>query len=158
MNSNWARWIFASISKHFDDGKGSYDMYIEGQHRNTRVLKDFFELRIDGPNICEVSKNYYEIIMEVNCLVSSHMDDTDYHRIHRTTGYVAALYTDIPVYKYGTGPDDDQSFLGCLVLINDIFGRKGNRLVISNFGIVEPGSDLLQSTIEGHYRMCLNGS
>jgi len=154
INADWSRWIFASVSYHFDQRKGSLDMFIEGQHRDTRTLKDFFELRVDGPYYTELSKNYWQLYIEVNALVQSTKDDHSYHRIWDNCGTVSAMFTDIPVYKYGNGILDDQSYLGCLNLLQDTRGRE--RLQTSHFGQIEPKTPILQATIEGHYEMHLS--
>ena len=151
MDENWPRWIFASVSKHFDDNKQGIPMYIEGQHRNTKDIKDFFELRMDGPQFTEISKNSWDIYVEINCLVQSAMDDTNYHRIHQNVGIVAAAFTNIRIFKYGDGPGDDESLIGCLKLIQD--KRKRHRLDIFHFGQIEVSTELVQATVEGHYKM-----
>ena len=56
IDKHWARWIFASVCKHFDfDASDNITTYIEGQKRNTRDESEFFELRMDGPIIYEAS-------------------------------------------------------------------------------------------------------
>lgn len=154
-NPDWPRWIFASICKHFDDCKGNYDVFIEGQYRNSDIKKDFFELRIDGPYITEVNKNYYNLYLEVNVLVQSQMDDTNYHRIHTDVGYAASLFRNISLYKYGNGVNDTQELFGCLELLQDTQTRK--RVQINHFGQIDPKVRLTQATVEGHYEVFLQG-
>ena len=71
VNTNWPRWIFASVCTHFDARKGDYNLFIEGQFRNMQPPKDFFELRMDGPFITEVSHNFYKLYIEINVLIHS---------------------------------------------------------------------------------------
>jgi len=153
-NPNWARWIFASVSKHFDDRKGDYELFIEGQYRNVNPPKDFFELRMDGPYITEQNKGYFQVYVEINVLVQSHMDDTNYHRIHETTGYVSSIYTGIKLYKFGNGPLDTQEEFGCLRLLQNT--QKRNRIEINQFGQIDPKVRLMQASIEGHYEEILS--
>lgn len=154
INSDWDRWIFASISNHFDSKRGSLFMFIEGQIRDTRALKNFFELRIDGPYYTEIAKKNWKIFLEVNCLVQSSIDSSDFHQIRRNTGAVSSFFTEIPVYKYGTGVSDDQTYIGCLRLVNDARGKE--RVQCSYFGRVEPKTSVQQATVEGHYEMFLD--
>jgi len=150
VNTNWARWLFASVSKHFDDRKQTLPLYIEGQHRATRNLKDFLELRFEGPTWLEVNRKDWLGRVEINILVSTAYDEADYHRIHRYAGQVQSAYTRvIEAYKFGDGPDDDQSFLGCLVLQQN----RGRRdfLELNHFGRIGTDEALVQSTVEGHY-------
>ena len=150
LNQNWPRWVFASVSKHFDDKRQGLPLHIEGQHRDTRSLKDFIELRMDGPHFTEVSQNYWRIYVEVNILIQSTMDESSYHRIHQNAGIVAAAFTGIGLFKYGNGINDNPAVQwGCLQLLQDTSRRE--ELVIRHCGQVEPATKLLQSTVEGHY-------
>jgi len=151
-NPNWPRWCFASVSKHFDDRRQGLYMFIEGQKRDTRDLKDFIELRMDGPQITEISKDYWRIYGEVNILVTSAMDNNNYHRIHQNVGIVAAAFTTIRLFKFGTGVDDDQSQWACWYLLQNT--EKRHRLDIFHFGKVDVKSEVVQASVEGHYE-CL---
>lgn len=151
---NTPRWIFASVSKHFDAHKQTLKLYIEGMHRGTRDDKDFIELRVDGPYFTELSKGYWRIYSEINVLVQSAMDDTDFHRIWKDIGIVSAAFINLIVYKYGDGPDDDDSQLGCMKLISSARGKE--RLQVSYFGKIAPSVEIHQATVEGHYEMYLN--
>lgn len=153
MTQHWPRWIFASISKHFDDRKQGLPLFIEGQNRNTRDTKDFFELRVDGPRLTELTKGSWHIYIEVNILVQSAMDDLDYHRIHRNVGIAVEAMTNLLIFKYGSKVEDDQSFLGCLKLIQDTRSRE--RIQVFNFGQIDVDTRLMQSAVEGHYEMNL---
>lgn len=160
-NPNWPRWIFASVSKHFADAASvaGVPLFIEGQHRDTLELKDFFEMRMDGPTLREVSKGCWVLRIEINILVQSAMDDSNYHRIHQDVGIVSAAFEkSIGVYKKGRNdPDpDDQSFLGCLKLIQNASTR--DFLEINHFGQIDTKTKLIQATVEGHYNMLLQTS
>jgi len=147
MNPHWPRWIFASISKFFADRLTP--LYIEGQFRQPGV-KDLYELRIDGPYCTEESHNYWRLYVEVSVLVQSTMDATDYHRIHKSCGLAAAVFTAIPLYKFGDGVDDDpDEQWGCLQLAQDVGKRE--RIQINHFGIIDQNTALQQSSVEGHY-------
>lgn len=152
-NQNWPRWIFASVSKHFNDRRGGLAFYIEGQERNVPAPKDLLELRLDGPYLTEVNKDYWRLYIEVSILIQAIKDDADYHRIHSHSGLVAQAFTTIPVYKFGVGVDDDQTQLGCLELVQNLGKRE--RIQINNFGQIEQSTPLLQTSVEGHYEMYL---
>lgn len=154
VNANWPRWIFASVSKHFDARRQGLNLFIEGQHRDTSDAGAYIELRIDGPEFREDSKGYWRVFSEINVLVSTPLDDTNFHLHQVNIGIVAAAFTTINIYKYGTGVLDDQSLLGCYQLVHDYIGRE--RLIVSNFGQIDPAVKLLQATVEGHYEMFLS--
>jgi len=125
-------------------------MFIEGQLRNTRELKDFIELRIDGPDQTELSKDFWKVYIEINVLVQSAQDDADYHRIYNSVGVVTAAFEQtISIFKLGDGDDDDDSLVGCFNLLGDNEARE--RIKISHFGQVGPDTGIFQSSIEGHY-------
>jgi len=150
LDQNLERWIIASVSKHFDDRRQGIAMFIEGQLRDTRTLKDFFELRIDGPYLTELSKGYWDVYIEINALVQASQDQADYHRIYKTAGIVRAAFTNtIGIFKFGDGAGDDQSQIGCLTLLGD--KEKRERIQVSHFGQVEPDTGIFQSTVEAHY-------
>jgi len=151
LNANWVRWLVASLNKHFDAAKGAYPLYIEGSERDTDHLRDFGELRFDGPFIRNPCKGLYYLDIEVNVLVQSQMDPTNLYAGVVAVGVFSAAFAHIiKVYKFGTGEDDDDTLLGCLRLRDD---RTHNTIDISQFGIIRQDVRLTQYTIEGHYRM-----
>ncbi len=150
-NENWPRWIFASVCKHFNTLRGDLPLFIEGQLRETEGVKDFIELRVDGPDLTEVSKGYWRAYNEINVLVQSAQDESDFHRIHRNVGLVAQMFTNIQVFRYGNGVDDTSTLLGCMKLINDF--KSHEKIQIAHFGKVDAATPLLQATVEGHYEM-----
>ena len=154
-NKNWTRWIFASISKHFLDyfTAEGVTLFIEGQHRDTDTLQDFVELRIDGPRLTEVSKDCWLFRVEVNILITSIMNDTNYYRVQQNVGISQAGCIQIDVFKFGDGVDDDGSFLGCFKLLQDKASR--DFLEANQFGQIDVATKILQATVEAHYKMLL---
>lgn len=154
-DDNWDRWIFASICNHFDLRRGDYTMYVEGTHRQTSDLKDFFELRVDGPWFTEISKNYWKVYIEVNVLCQSVKDNKDFHRMRKITGHVSKIFERcINIYKYGNSVQDDSSLLGTMVRVDDHRGKE--RIQINHFGQIEPRMELEQASVEAHYVMQLS--
>lgn len=153
MNSNWPRWIAASIHKHFLTEVTSLPIYIEGEPRSQNTVTDYAELRFDGPYAHEDSRNQWILDVEINVLIGSIPDEKDTHRIYKNEGIIAAAMKPIiKVYKYGDGINDDNLLLGCLH-IKQSFNQT---IFIARFGQVDPKINLLQSTIEAHYKMELN--
>ena len=166
LNSNWSRWITASVNDHFasqsgivkledwSSGDSDLPLIVRGQQFETDTDRmDLVELRLDGPDFAEVSINHYHAYIEVNTLIQSVISETDIYKMARSIGIVQACFTDIPLYKYG----DDDSLFGCLTLIANPTGTKGNRLEVSQFGQIDPRLKLEQTTIEGHYFGWLEG-
>ena len=153
-NLNWPRWIEASINVYFDANKPDIKMIVEAQPRDTNDKQDLFEVRLDGPDSYEVSKDYWMLDVEINILVQSIIDNINIYRHGVIIGQIAAIFTtSIPVRKCGDQPGDDDSFVGCLIIKQDV-GRR-DAIEISRFGQIEQNLPLEQTTIEGHYRMTL---
>ena len=154
-NKSWARWIKASVSKHFHDAIGEdTSIFIENQHRDTEELKDFLELRVDGPRLQEVSKDWWKLRVEINVFCQSVMNETDYHVIDDLVGLAQSAFTNqITVYRFGNREGDDNSFLGCLILQQNAEAR--DFLEANRFGQIDIRTKLLQSAVEGHYVMDL---
>lgn len=152
MNKNWPRWVSASFSKHFADHFAAQvppvHLFVEGDDRDTATKKDFAEFRWDGPRIRKLSKGYYRLFVPVNILCTSGMDDQQVYRLDDTMGVALSGFAQaISVFKLGIGPDDDQSLLVCMVLLNDpIHEVKTNR-----FGQVDTTTRVQQASVEGHY-------
>ena len=70
INQNWHRWIFASVAKYFDDNKGQFPLYIEGQDPLPEELNERAELRINGPFFNETSKNIFQLSIDINLLLN----------------------------------------------------------------------------------------
>jgi hypothetical protein len=151
LRSHWPRWIVASVARHFDARRQGLLMFIEGENHEENVA-DYVELRVDGPFILELSRGYFKLIVEVNVFVISARNDEDLYKIYRDCGTVAAAFTgSIDVFKLGDGVDDDQSLLGCLVLIRS--GDQREALRVSHFGQISAVTPILRSSVEGHYHM-----
>jgi hypothetical protein len=146
MNSNWVRWITASCIKHFDDGKGSYSVFAEGDERQTDQLQNWAEVRIGGPNVEEVSKDYFRIDVEINILLTTVIDQTDAYAHQRLVGHFHSLFSCINVFRYGDG----NNYLGTLQL-------SPSPVVIVTYGVMQFPTRVLQSTINGRFSMHLSG-
>lgn len=155
FKENITRWLIASIHDHFATNISDLHIYFEGYERDTRNKSSYVEIRENGPNLQEESKDNYYIYIEINGLVQSVEIDSDRHIVYADTGKVAKAFTKtIPVYRYGDRIVDDQSFLGCLKLIQ----ANNDNLRITQHGRIAPNTPIQQATVEAGYEMnlCLN--
>lgn len=121
MNSNWPRWIKASVVDHFSSILDSNVLLVDGQRRSATQANDRYELRFNGPNISQKTRNEYRLGYTINLLIVSSSNELDIYQMERYKGLGAnAFSVSIPVYKYGPDPDDDQSMVGCLNLKSDL--------------------------------------
>lgn len=152
INSSWGRWIYASVCSHFEDYRGSLHMFLEGQHRETDNLQEFFELRVDGPYYQQINKGWWNLIVEVNAIVTVAKSDKDFHAIRFWADFIASLFVNsINIYRFGNRPGDDSTFVDCLVAMD---GYRRN-LQISHFGQLQPADAVLQASVERHYKVSL---
>lgn len=152
INPHWSRWIKASVSKWFDDHKGDVVMFFEGDDRATDETPEFVEVRMDGPRIKELSKNYFRLDVFINVLIQCHMNKSNVYSFEVLEGKVQAMFDPcIPVFKYGNGADDNSTVqIGTLVLK---YSRPLDQLKSANFGQIDEAVRLQQATVEGHYRL-----
>jgi|SRR6516164_3271025 hypothetical protein len=149
-NQDWVRWIWASVSKWFDDRKQGTVLYLDGFDIDQVPPKDCAELRMNGPFMINPSRNYWHMDIEINILLQITPDNEDAHKLWRYAGiYINAMAGEIPVYKYGDGIQDDQSLLGCL----RIRPEKGEEIVLANFGRVDPDIEQFRSGLSAFYRL-----
>lgn len=158
MNTSWSKWCILSITKHFDDNRGTLVMFLEGTPRDTNLVTSCFELRIDGPSFIEPSKDFWKALVDVNILVQYRMTPTtNFATIYEYVGQILVIMDQgIPLLKLGTGAGDTGDQISCLELQMDPVGRRGDLLTVTNYGQVKPGLDVIQLTIEGHYEAQLS--
>lgn len=153
INPNWSRWIKASVAYHISQELPD-NLLVEGAHRISldQEVKDQVELRLDGPDIEIFSATHYVLHIQINCLISTGVRENQLYTQEEVVGRVQELLSqDILIYKYGSGDDDDDSFLGCMVLKQS---RPYNQfLETKNFGVIDQKYAMQQSTVEGHYTL-----
>lgn len=157
VNPNWARWIFASLADYLKKvaTDNNVKALIEGvDDRTDEIMQasEHVEIAITGPFSRELSRNYYELKVGVRILILSRMDNPPKNRY--TPQQIAGLYHEamdavIAIYRYGSGPEDDQQLLGCLASLND----RNNPLRVYHFGQMTPTDRLRQSMVDCWYVM-----
>ncbi len=165
INENWPRWVFASITKHFAESDGivlysdwttassDLPLIVEGIPLDYKNWQNVAEIRLQGPEISEPSKDFFTLQCVVNILIQTVMSNTDLHLQMRSIGTIMSAFSDIQVYRYGTGATDDQGSLGCLHRV-DIPGRD-KQIVVHQFGQIASDVKLQQAAVEATYAMNL---
>lgn len=130
-------------------------MFIEGLTRTVDGTEVFLEYRMDGPLIREPCKNQFVFDITINIMVQVGISNYDAHAFQKAFGQAQSMFRGcIPIYKYGTGPDDDQSFLGNFILKNS---REIDAVKSLQLGQIDPIMRLMQGTVECRYRMDFHG-
>lgn len=159
-NPNWPRWVFTSTADYFKQVADRIELpiLIEGiDDREAEKMRtgDHVEFRINGPAVAELSRGYFRLDVDVNLLLTSMMGGQTknaYDIVQQAGVLLQSASGPIPVLKYGEGPDDDQSLLGCLTL------RSGKRdaVRVIHFGQISRDDRLRQSAVDARYRMHLS--
>lgn len=156
MDSNLARWIFQSIASHFKSVADGISLlyFVEGidERSDDTMQANHVELRVTGPTIKELSNGYYNVKTTINFLFTKNMDiaSADAFDLIQWTGVFAEeMLKPIPIYKKGTGSEDDDSLVGCLQVDK---GR--NDLVrIYHFGQLDKDTRVRMSEIDAVFYM-----
>lgn len=154
MNENLVRWVAISVAKHFESVAAGLSLpyLVEGITERTEALirADHVELRLTGPFVKEVSKNFYTIEVAVNALFTMLLDmaGADAYRLHRWTGkFQSVMLEPIPVYKYGSGVGDDDSLVFCLVPKKN----SADAVRVYHFGQLDKDNRVNQSEVDALY-------
>jgi hypothetical protein len=152
---NLPRWIFASIADHFKTiaDTNNIPFFVEGvdEQEPEDTQQSHVELRSTGPDMKEVSKDFYTVEVVINFMVTSLMDMTgNAYEIFDWCGILAKeMQNPIPIYKYGNGVDDDDSLIGCL----RVKKNSKDSVKVWHFGQIHKTDRVRQSEIDAAYEM-----
>jgi hypothetical protein len=150
--TNLNRWIKASYVQMLRKVLLGAPLFVEGDDRQTSKAPDHFELRIDGPytDPCGTQGEYKSFI-EVNILVNVSRNEKNRYHFDNLKGAMAeALRRDFCIYRTGNVgklAEDDESLVGVMRLI------PSESIKISDFGMIDPATEVYQSVCEAHYEM-----
>lgn len=146
MNPNLGRWLKSSIAKYLKD-VATVPAIVEGlDDRSPAFMEapDRIEIRVNGPFTKELSAGYFRVTADVNVLVNSAMANKNAYTLDNILGTLhGAMDSAIGVFRFGDGPDDDQTLIGCLTPQSPI------RTI--HFGEITPG--LKQGEVDARYTM-----
>jgi len=156
MQENIARWITASVADYFKAKADGIPLpfLVEGVDERTGedMTESHAELRVSGPFVKEVSKNYWRAHVDINVMLTSFMQMTreNAYDLNRWGGiFLAAMMVPIPIFRYGIGAGDDETLIGCLTQ------RKGfsepARLI--SFGQISQVERVRQAVVDGKFEI-----
>ncbi len=154
MDKNLARWIFQSVAKHFQSVANGISLpyFVEGiDERSEDTMRvSHVELRVTGPEVKEVSKGYYKAKLIINFLFTKNMDEASadaFDLIQWTGVFAHEMLEPIPVYRKGTGPQDDDSLVGCI----RVHEGRNEAVRIWHFGQLDKDTRVRQSEVDAVY-------
>ena len=155
MNVNLPRWIFASMSDHFQtvaDGI-SLRFFIEGldeaEALDFQVDSGLF--RMDGPIAYQGSSGleWYKVEMQIllTDIVATTNDNA--YDIYTWAGVFqgSMLNDSLPIYRYGSGAEDDDSLIGCLEPDTSV----RNNVRVASYGMVDKDYRVKQASVNGTF-------
>ncbi len=147
------RWIKASFVKiartQLEQG---VDLFVEGEDRTTNKTGKFMELRIDGPYTTPCGTiDELRSYVEINLLGNSTRNEANVYDRENLQGLLAfILNRDFCVYRTGNEgrvPEDDGTLFGTMLLIPH------DAIKTSDFGMVDPNTEVYQCVCEAHFEM-----
>ncbi len=152
INPNWARWIMASVAKHFAPTATALNipMLVDGiDDRSTEVMEEnHAEMRLTGPFVQKQSRNIYRIDVDVNILLTNLMQAENAYDLQTWCGqFQEAAQGPINVYKWGSEVGDDGTYVFCLT------PRKSrmDMIRVLHFGQIGKVDRIRQSMIDVRY-------
>lgn len=159
MNPNLPRWCFASLAKHFAGVADSINLNYHVQGVDEAEIGDFQDdsalFIMDGPIARTGSKDYEWYTLDL-CIVLTDIVKTTGDRayaIYEWGGvFQASMLNDrLQIFKYGDGPEDDGSLIGCLELDKSL----RNNVWLHNYGQVDKDLRVKQASANGRFILCI---
>ena len=156
MDVNLARWIMASVAVYFKTVADSLSLtyFVEGvdERASDTMRVQHVELRVNGPFIRELSRDYWRAHIDINILLVDYLDMSteNAYDLNQWGGeFLAAMLEPIPIYRLGTGVDDDDSLVGCLTQRAGI--SEPARLI--HFGQISKTDRIRQAAVDGRFEI-----
>lgn len=156
LDSNLARWIFQSIASHFKSVADGISLlyFVEGidERSEDTMQVDHVELRVNGPDSKETAKDYYDLKVVINFLFTKNMDKAGanaFDLIQWTGVFANEMQKPIPIYKKGSGAQDDGTLVGCL----RVDKGKNETVRIYHFGQLDKDTRVRQSEVDAVFDM-----
>ena len=158
MDVNLARWTMSSIAVYFKTVADNLSItyFVEGvdERESDTMRVEHVELRVNGPYVRELSRNYWRVHIDVNILLIDYMtmSTENAYDINQWGGeFLAAMTGTIPIYRLGAGVIDDDSLVGCLTQRTGI--SEPARLI--HFGQISKEDRIRQAAVDGQFEMYL---
>jgi hypothetical protein len=158
-DARWTRWIFSSIAQYVKSVADDIDLplLVEGvEDRQSSLIREqtHAEVRINGPQLKEVSAGYWRLYVSINILIQDHMDASHnaYDLFRHCGAFAEALLAAIPITKCGEdGDEEDGDPVGCLTLRPEL----SQSVAVDHFGQLKEDVRLRQSNVRGEFVMYL---
>lgn len=148
------RWIKASFLKEFKLHLKGQMMFVEGEERLTNTNYQHLEFRLDGPYLKPLGPEHYKAYIEVNLLANcTRNEENKYWRENLEGTMMHILNRDVCIYKIGNVGIEDEDDGTLLEIMNHL---NVDMIKVSDFGQIDPNTQVFQATAEAHYEMYFN--
>lgn len=157
MNSNLPRWIFSSMAKHFSTVASplSLNYHVQGvdEPQPGDFQADSSLFRMDGPIAYQSAggEEWYKVEIMILLTDIVQLTNDNAYDIYTWAGaFQASMLNDaLQVFRYGTGPEDDGSLIGCLVPDPDL----KNNVRVFSYGQIDKDLRVLQVSVNGRFAL-----
>jgi len=165
-NPHWTRWIIASVDDYFRVNVAtllSLPFLVEGQDDRDAVFEgsvDRAELRYNGPFTKELSKDYWQLAVDVNILVTSNYGGASKNRFNLEINlgkFHEFADRCIPIFRFGDpaqAAENDDTLLGYLSPRTG----KSDSVRSLHFGQVSKTERIKQGQVDARYYMYISTS
>jgi hypothetical protein len=158
MNVNLPRWVFSSMAEHFRTVASGISLpyYVEGVDEEEALdfQRDSSLFRLDGPIAFQGSSGveWYKVEMQIlmTDLVAT-TNDNAYDVYTWAGAFQGSMLNDpLPIYRYGSGVEDDDTLIGCLEPDTSV----KNNIRVASYGMVDKDWRVKQVSVNGKFVLC----
>lgn len=154
MNVNLPRWVFSSMSEHFRTiAPAGVRYFVEGidEEEAADFQGDSMLFRMDGPIAFQSSggEEWYKVEIQVLLTDIIALTNDNAYEIYSWAGVVQGdmLNSSLPIYRYGSGVEDDDSLIGCLEPDTSVT----NNIRVASYGMIDKDYRVKQVSVNGKF-------
>ncbi len=157
-NPNIPRWVMASLTDLFKEVSDDLNLHYFVEGVDEEEPEDFNRnsalFRMNGPDV-KLGGGTETHRLELQILLTNlpNVPSENAYEPYRWAGaFQETMLGPLPIYKYGTGPEDDQSLIGCLEPDPNIL----DYVRIVSYGQIDKTSRVRQLSVNGRFVLQLN--
>lgn len=154
MNVNLPRWMFSSMAEYFRTlTPAGVAYFVEGvdEEEALNFQADSMLFRMDGPVAFQSSgsEEWYKVEIQLlfSDIVATTLDNA--YDVYTWAGIIqgAMLNNSLPIYRYGSGVEDDQTLIGCLEPDTSVT----NNVRVASYGMIDKDQRVKQVSVNGKF-------
>lgn len=154
MSPHLPRWMFSSMAEHFRAlAPAGVRYHVEGVDEDEALdfQNDSMLFRMDGPMAYQSSgsEEWYRVEIQILLTDLVALTGDNAYEIYEWAGIVQGdmLNNSLPIYRYGGGPEDDGTLIGCLEPDTSVT----NNVRIASYGMIDKDQRLKQMSVNGKF-------